>query len=316
MKKIFKNSKNGIIGFAIGDAMGVPVEFCIREKLMQNPLTEMVGFGSHDVPKGSWSDDTSMTLATMDSIIEKKEIDIYDIADKFLQWAHKYKYTPTDKLFDIGRATLKALCKCEINIENASSSGCSDEMSNGNGSLMRMLPIVYYCYYNNCENKEILDIVKKVSSITHSHEISIMGCYIYVLYGIKLLHCLNKVEAYAYIQEQDYSMFEEYTQSKYSRIIKESIDRYELSEISSKGYVVDTLEATFWVLLNTDNYNQAIIGAINLGNDTDTIGACTGGLAGILYGLEEIEKDWKDNLIKYDYIQELCDKFDKIDFKS
>ena len=65
--------RNGIIGFAIGDAMGVPNEFCLREKLMQNPVTEMVGFRSHDVPKGSWSDDTSLTLATMDSIIENKK---------------------------------------------------------------------------------------------------------------------------------------------------------------------------------------------------------------------------------------------------
>ena len=117
MEKLCKNSKDGIIGFAIGDAMGVPVEFCIREKLMENPLTEMKGFGSHDVPKGSWSDDTSMTLATMDSIIEKEKIDIYDMATKFLKWIQEAKYTPTERVFDIGRTTLKALSKCEENIK-------------------------------------------------------------------------------------------------------------------------------------------------------------------------------------------------------
>lgn len=312
MRKLSRNSKDGIIGFAIGDAMGVPVEFCIREKLMENPLTKMVGFGSHDVPKGSWSDDTSMTLATMDSIIEKEKIDIYDIADKFLKWANEYKYTPSDKVFDIGRTVLRALAICELDIKNAISSGGNDEMSNGNGSLMRMMPIIYYCYYNQSKDIEVFEIVKQVSTITHAHDISIMGCYIYVQYGIKLLQCLDKNKSYKYIQNLDYSMFDTNTINKYNRIIKNNISKYDLSEISSRGYVVDTLEATLWIFLNTESYNHAVIGAINLGNDTDTVGACTGGLAGILYGIEEINIDWKIDLIKYNYIKELCEKFDNI----
>lgn len=312
MKKSFKSSKDGIIGFAIGDAMGVPVEFCIREKLMASPLTQMIGYGSHDVPKGSWSDDTSMTLATLDSIIEKKKIDVYDIADKFLKWIHENKYTPTDRVFDIGRTVLKALSKCEIDIKNATSSGGNNEMSNGNGSLMRMMPVIYYCYHNELKDEEILEIVREVSSITHAHEISIIGCYIYVQYGIKLLQGFDKNKAYRYIQSLDLSTFCKEIVDKYSRILKENISNYDLSKISSKGYVVDTLEATFWIFLNTENYNQSIISAINLGNDTDTVGACTGGLAGILYGIENINDDWKIDLIKYNYIKELCEKFDDV----
>lgn len=315
MRKLSRNSKDGIIGFAIGDAMGVPVEFCIREKLMKNPVTEMIGFGSHDVPKGSWSDDTSMTLATVDSIIEKENIDIYDIASKFLDWIHSNKYTPTERVFDIGRTVLKALSRCETDIKNAKISGCNDEMSNGNGSLMRMMPIIYYCYYDESKDEEILDIVKKVSAITHAHEISIMGCYIYVQYGIKLLQSLDKEESYKHIKALDYSMFKKDTQNKYERIIKQNINEYDLKDISSKGYIVDTLEATLWILLNTNTYNQAIIGSINLGNDTDTVGACVGGLAGILYGIEKINEDWKIDLIKYNYIKKLCEKFDAVMMK-
>ena len=80
------DSKAGIIGLAIGDAMGVPLEFSIREQLMQNPTTEMEGYGSHNVPKGSWSDDTSMTLATIDAIIQEKSINYNTIATNFLEW--------------------------------------------------------------------------------------------------------------------------------------------------------------------------------------------------------------------------------------
>ena len=107
-------------------------------------------------------------------------------------------------------------------------------------------------------------------------------------------------------------MVEENTQNEYKRILKENIFEYGLEKISSQGYVVSTLEAALWVLLNTDNYNHSIIGAINLGNDTDTVGACTGGLAGILYGIEQINSDWKMHLIKYDYIEDLCEKFDDV----
>ncbi len=93
--------------------------------------------------------------------------------------------------------------------------------------------------------------------------------------------------------------------------MKKDISKYKLEEIESTGYLVDTLEATLWVFMNTKTYNEAIIGAINLGNDTDTIGACTGGLAGIYYGIDNIKKEWKKNILKYDYIMDLCNKFDE-----
>lgn len=308
-------SEKGIIGLATGDAMGVPLEFCIREKLMKNPITNMIGYGSHNVPKGSWSDDTSMTLATIDSIINKGEIDTTDIADNFIEWMRNAKYTPTDRVFDIGRTTLQALSKYEFKIVDAENAGGNGEMDNGNGSLMRILPVAYYCYANNYDNIKIFEIVKKVSSITHRHEISIMGCYIYVLFAMELLKGNNKNNAYRIIQNTDYSMFRATTIDKYYRILNMDISKFELNDISSQGYVVSTLEATLWTLLNTQNFNQAIIGAINLGNDTDTVGACVGGLAGIIYEIESINCDWKNDLIKYDYIKELCDKFDNILFK-
>ena len=303
--------KDGIIGLVVGDAMGVPVEFCIREKLMENPLTEMVGYGSHDVPKGSWSDDSSMTIATMDAMIEDKNINCETIDRNFLYWFRDAKYTPTDRVFDIGRTCLQAIAKYEMKVKKAEECGGTGEMDNGNGSLMRILPVAYYCYVKNLTEKEIYNEVKKVSSITHGHDISIMACLIYVLFAINLLSGDDFEQAYKKIKKAHYNAyFDKDTISRFDRILKKDIYKFDLDTISSKGYVLDTLEATLWIIFNTDSYNQAITGAINLGNDTDTVGACVGGLAGIYYGFDKINESWRKDILKYDYLIDLCEKFD------
>ena len=305
------DSKDGIIGLAIGDAMGVPLEFCTREELMVNPITEMLGYGSHDVPKGCWSDDTSMTLCLIDAINSSKQIIPDDIAANFVRWIENEEFTATGEKFDIGRTTLYAIMNVERGTK-ATESGLDDELSNGNGSLMRIAPLIYYCYSNKLNEDEIYRIVNNVSSITHKHEVSIMGCFMYVLFGIELLKNKNLKQAYQKIKETNYTMFSEDCILKYNRIIENEIDKYQLDEIKSTGYVVDTLEATLWTLLTTDSYDSSIIKAINLGEDTDTVGACVGGLAGIYYGLEKINEKWKKTLLKYDYIEELCNTYNNI----
>ena len=248
--------KNGIIGFAIGDALGVPAEFKSREELKRYPITDMVGDGTYNVPAGTWSDDTSMTLATIDSIIEKQTIDVNDMASKFLKWFRNAEYTATNECFDIGRTTLQALAKYELKQDDVVNCGGSGEYDNGNGSLMRILPIAYYIYYKNiADNQEIYSIIKDVSSITHAHEISVLGCYIYVKYVIELLKGIDKVQAYKNIQNQDYSLFSDYAVSKYSRIINDDIQNFQEDSISSSGYVVSTLEAVLWLFLNAEDYN-------------------------------------------------------------
>ena len=304
--------KDGVIGHAIGDAMGVPVEFCIREKLLAHPVTKMIGYGSHDVPAGTWSDDTSMEIATMDSMINQGgKINCEDIMMNFYYWLKDAKYTPYGEVFDAGRTCIQSI----INFSKGydfSECGQNDEYSNGNGSLMRILPIAYYCYYNKLKEEKIFEVVKNVSTLTHAHEISVLGCYIYVNYIIKLLEGNDKFESYNLIKLIDYSMFTEESLEIYKRILKEDIEKYSIDEIKSSGYVVDTLEASFWILLNASNFKEAIIGAINLGNDTDTIAAITGSMAGILYGYNSIPQEWLDKLAKRDYIEDLCDKLEKV----
>lgn len=306
------DSKAGIIGLAIGDAMGVPIEFFRREDLLKNPVTTMLGEQSHFVPKGSWSDDTSLNLALIDSINNKKDIDLYDIGQNFIEWGENGKYTPTGKMFGIGRTTLKAIARLERGDIKPEECGGNTESENGNGSLMRILPIAYYCYSKKYEDEDIYNIVKKVSSLTHAHEISIMGCYIYVKFALELLNGNDIKKAYKNIKKLKYQYFSDYCKKIYSRVIDTNIAKLDLNDIKSSGYVVDTLEATIWTLLNTKSFNQAIIGSINLGGDSDTIGACTGGLAGIYYGFDNINSTWKSELVKYDYIIEMCNRFNEV----
>lgn len=313
LKSKDKKISDGIIGFAIGDALGVPAEFKSRDELKMNPIIDMVGGGSHNQVKGSFSDDTSMTLSTLDSIIEKQAIDTDDIADKFLKWYRNGEYTATGKLFDIGRTTIQALVKYELNIDKAINCGGVGEYDNGNGSLMRILPVVYYIYYKKIDNEiEIYNIVKEVSSITHAHEISVLGCYIYTRYCLLLLEGNDKFEAYKKLQQLNYSIFSENTLNKYERILKEDISPKSEDDISSSGYVVSTLEAVMWLFLNSKDYNSTILKAVNLGNDTDTIAAITGSLLGIYYGLNSIKDKWKLSLKKHDYIIDLCKKFEEM----
>lgn len=310
MKIKYEQIKSGIMGFIVGDALGVPVEFVGRNVLKENKVTDMIGHGSHNVPKGSWSDDTSMTLATMDAIIKNEGfIDFDKIMNNFLKWVENAEFTPHNYVFDIGRTVLSALRKYSKN-RDFRNSGMKDYYSNGNGSLMRFLPIIYYAYYNNIKDSELYMLVKEASFLTHGHEISVLGCYIYTLFFINLLEGKSKREAYENIKKSDYNQyFNLDTLSYYNRILNDEIDDLTMEEIKSSGYIVDTLEAVLWCFLNNDNYFSTLIEAINLGNDTDTIGALTGGLCGIYYGYNEIPINWINSLSRKDYLLEICNNF-------
>ena len=305
--------KSALFGFVIGDAMGVPIEFMRRESLQENPVTTMLAYGSHPVPKGCWSDDTSMTLATIDSIICSQGIDYNNMANCFLDWLNDAKYTATNQLFDMGMATRKALMHWETERKkidgNATKCGGLSFYDNGNGSLMRMLPIVFYFINPEIHYEERYEIIKNVSSITHRHEISILACMIYCDFLLSLFEGKTKEQAYANLQEKDYYNFSKDTLDAYQRIWSGELLNASIDAISSSGYVVDTLEAALWVSLTTDNFYDAIVTSINLGNDTDTIGAITGSIVGLLYGYDSMPQDWLNDLIGKEYLNELLHPF-------
>lgn len=300
--------KDALIGFAVGDALGVPVEFTDRSRLMDQNITTMLGNMSHNVEKGTWSDDTSMVIATMDSMINKKTIDYEDIMNNFILWIKEGKYTPDNKAFGVGKITIQALGNYKRGSKPIDS-GLNSFKSNGNGSLMRILPIAFYCYEKKLDRDDIYSLVREISSLTHRHEISYLGAYIYTLYIINLLAGKDKEEAYNSIKNESYDMFTEEFLKYYKRILKSNMKDLKLDEIKSTAFVVDTLESIFWCFLNTDSYDDSVIKAIHLGNDTDTIAALVGALSGIYYGYDSINKDWIKDLRRLDYLEKISERF-------
>lgn len=300
---------DGLMGFVVGDSLGVPLEFKSRKELLEHPVTKMIGYGTHNMPEGTWSDDTSLLIATIDSINAKCDIDLTDIANKFVSWKNHAEYTPYHEVFDIGNTCRKAISKYDEERFDPTKCGLSSINDNGNGSLMRILPIAYYAIEKKLKDFEVLELVRQVSSITHAHEISIMGCYIYVRFVMFLLNGKDKLSAYSMTKCVDYTMFSEETRQEYNRLIKDDINKYKIKDIKSSGYVVDTLEACIWVLLQSENYKEALIGAVNLGEDTDTIGALTGAVAGIVYGYESIPAAWIEKIARKEYLLDIFEEF-------
>ena len=219
-------------------------------------------------------------------------------------------YTATDRVFDIGNTTRLAIDKYSRLSMNPLQCGGKNERDNGNGSLMRMLPIAIYLFYNNLSEQEEMEIVKNISSLTHAHDISILGCKIYVDFIKEILSGKSKEDAYNSLSKNNYNVyFDNNTIEKYDSILNGNLKNKSIDEIRSSGYVVNTLEACLWCTLNTKNYEESIIEAINLGKDTDTVGAITGSLTGLIYGYDNIPQRWLSKLRKKEYLDELIDKF-------
>ena len=308
-KKVTRNQiRAGVIGHAIGDALGVPVEFLGREQLRKRPVKGMTEFGTHRMPIGTWSDDTSMEVALLESLISCERFDYEDIMSNFKKWHKEGEFTATGKMFDIGGTCLGALRRFNMGTEPLDC-GKKGTYDNGNGSLMRILPVAFVCHDMEIIGNERYELVRKVSSLTHAHEISVMGCLIYINFICHLLDGDELEAAYANTQKDDYSMFDAQNKKEYVRILTSNITGVEESKIRSGGYVVNTLEASLWCLLNTNGYKKAVLKAVNLGEDTDTVGAVTGSMAGVYYGYEAIPKEWIKILKRSDYLITLCDEF-------
>ena len=301
-----------MLGHAVGDALGVPVEFCDREELDEKPVTDMLGYGTYPYPEGCWSDDTSMSLAALDSLSGGKT-DFEDVMLKFCEWYYEDKYTPTGETFDVGNTCSSAIENYFVHRKPINECGMTGDYSNGNGSLMRIHPFVLYAamrFLNGTEEGywRWMGCIKRASALTHAHERSIMGCHIYADCLSFLLKESTKESLRAGIKfaEGDLDYLPEF--EHYKRIFDSDFEKLTIDEIKSTGYVVDTLEAAFWCVLTTDNYRDCVLKAVNLGDDTDTVAAVAGGLAGAIYGYDAIPTEWLDMLKRREYIEEMCDR--------
>ena len=181
--------KGSIWGLIVGDALGVPVEFKEREALRKHPVTDMMEYGTHYQPKGTWSDDSSMMLCTLDSLGDKGEIDYDDIMARFASWLFEGEYTPYGETFDYGGATCRAIERYRNGVAPLECGGCS-ERDNGNGSLMRILPVALYQFekyqhFVHCDRPAIIQPICRVSALTHAHPISLLGCGLYQILDSK-----------------------------------------------------------------------------------------------------------------------------------
>jgi ADP-ribosylglycohydrolase len=295
----------GILGVVTGDALGLPVQFLTRTEVRRNPVIEMRGGGTFDTPPGTWSDDGSLTLCLVKSLIEKG-YNLKDIAERFVRWFQDGYCTPFDQAFDIGystRVAMKRLIKGSLPLE----AGPSDEGNNGNGSLMRILPAVLY--FSHLPDVEMIQKVCEVSKITHGHPRSQLGCSLYALFVKGLLAGESPDEAFEKLRVKGQEVFKgtelQSELTYYKRLIDGTLPQLNEDEIESSGYVVHTLEAAVWCFLTTRSYKEALLKAVNLGLDTDTVGAVTGGLAGVYYGLAGIPEKWMSKIIKRSEILDL-----------
>lgn len=295
----------GIMGLVVGDALGVPVEFQSRAELTENPVASMRAYGSHHQPMGTWSDDSSMTLCLLESLLNG--LDFEDIFSRFLRWMEEGYMTPHGEMFDIGRTTLTALRNFAQKTP-ALECGLGGEYDNGNGSLMRVLPIAFYTL--DMEQQRRFETIHNISRLTHSHELSLFACGIYVQLACELLKGYSKEDAYCRMIDVCTEVYpNEACQKPFQRILNSHLHELNEAAIFSSGYVVDTLEAALWCLLTTEAYSECVLKAVNLGEDTDTVAAVAGGLAGILYGYANIPEEWKACIFRRADIEILCEKF-------
>lgn len=296
-----------MIGHAIGDALGVPVEFSSRSEMDNSPVDDMEEGGTYNMPKGIWSDDTSLSLATLDSL-SKGEVDCNDIMIGFCDWFDTAEYTPDGVVFDIGRGTMKSLLAYMEGKYEAIDCGQKGEFDNGNGSLMRIHPVVLFLANKDMLIEEKIEIIHNVSSLTHGHVRSKIACgiYAFILWELLKNPSLDAVREGLNKAEDFYKGEEEL--KYYDRVFSRTFVIAKREDIKSSGYVVDTLEASLWCLLTTSSYKDCVLKAVNLGGDTDTVASIVGGLAGAIYGYEAIPENWRNKLIKRNYIEELCEK--------
>lgn len=310
-------SKNILLGAAIGDALGVPVEFKSRQTLKDNPITDMIGFGTYNMPPGTFSDDSSLMFCLAESLCNG--LDLNDISENFQKWMHEGYWTADGEVFDVGIATRKAINKLRV-AKNPTEAGSTAETDNGNGSLMRILPLAVFL--KDLSIDERCKIIKDVSSITHAHNRSVLACIYYVEFALNLLEAESLEEAYLntnfwlkiYLETNN-----EY-QAEYpffKRILNGDLITISEDDIKSTGYVIDTLEAAIWCLLHSNSYHECVLKAVNLGNDTDTIACVAGGIAGIYYDYESIPKHWVEQLARLrdilDLAHRLEEKYERIE---
>ncbi len=306
-----KRIEASLYGFIVGDALGVPVEFISREVLNKHKITDMISNATRRTSIGYYSDDTAMTLCTMQSIIDRQSIDYKDMIEKFFLWFKQGYMAIDNKCFGIGKTTLKAMnAYMKLGYPHYIDQQEYSPKNRGNGSLMRILPVSLFLYaQKDLSTNEKFVAIEYVSSLTHSDKVTKMACVFYSLLVFSIMDLKDFKGAYDRTVSKFKQQYLDYDVSDFQQLLTNEILDLDSDFIESSGYVIHTLEACLWCFFTTDNYKDAVLSAVNLGYDTDTIAALSGALAGLLYGIKDIPLTWLSNLREKEKLDSIVAEF-------
>lgn len=302
--------RDGLYGLCVADALGVPAECRTREDLRENPITGMSGDGVHGQGIGFWSDDSSMTLCLAKSIAESGYFHTHDIMERFRQWFETGAYTPGGTCFDFGHTCAKAIHRYQRGVTPALC-GSNKREENGNGSLMRILPLAFVLYgkygKNVAYSSQAMADIHTISGLTHRHPLAQSACGIYISIACHILSGETIPMAVYDGVEKALEWYGRHSRFEGCLPIWKHLpfvaQRKEES-IRSGSYVVESLESALWCLLRTESYRDCVLRCVNLGYDTDSTAAIAGGLAGLYYGYSAIPREWLSLLAGKEIIED------------
>ena len=281
-----------LLGLACGDAVGTTVEFKKRGSFA--PVMDMVGGGPFNLVAGQWTDDTSMALCLAESLLAQNGFDAKDQMDKYLKWYNDGYMSSKGYCFDIGLTVSGALTNYSLN--NNPYSGSTHPRTAGNGSIMRLAPIPMY-YLSDIE--QTMHFAGESSRTTHGAEEAVESA--------KLFAVLIRMALLGH-DKQDILLKNEYysnTATVNALAHGEYLDKEE-KHIKGSGYVIESLEAALWCFAQTATFEQAVLKAVNLGDDADTTAAIVGQIAGAYYGVSAIPSGWLQKLYNLEFIRGLA----------
>ena len=274
-------ARGALLGLAVGDALGTTLEFSRRDSLPRQ--TEITGGGPFNLAPGVWTDDTSMALALADSLVAHRGLVVADLMNRFQNWRLYGEYSPTGRCFDIGNATASALHRYEQTGDPIA--GSTSEQEAGNGSLMRLAPVAIFA---QADADRCGQLAAEQSRTTHGAPQAVDAC---VFFAGLLRRAIGGEPKASLLQSRPINGHPAV------RAVAEGGWRSKGRDaIHSSGYVVHTMGAALWAVDRTASFEEAVVLAVNLGDDADTVGAVTGQLAGALYGLSGIPGRWLDRL--------------------
>lgn len=283
-----------LLGLAAGDAVGTAVEFKSRGSF--EPVTDMAGGGPFKLEPGQWTDDTSMALCLAASLIETGEFSPDDQMARYCRWYDEGYMSSNGRCFDIGGTVSQALARYRQTGQPYA--GSKSEWSAGNGCIMRLAPVPMYFWR---DSEKAVGLSNLSSRTTHGTEECIHACRLFGWQLSKALGGLSK-EDVLFDNRRLIDLSE-----KISAIALGSYRNKSVEEIFGTGYVVQSLEAALWSFFTTESFEDAILTAVNLGDDADTTAAVCGQIAGAFYGVEGIPKHWLNRLAKREEIQAMAE---------